>query len=228
MNDNGILLDIDNTLYDYEKTHSIALNAALDSIGQKYSIKKETLNHSYHKARSQINVELAETAASHNRILYFQRMLEDLKTDALKSTLECYSRYWDVFLDNLKMREGVYDFLEFIKDKKVCLISDLTANIQHRKIKKMQLFKYANSLVTSEEAGREKPHPRMFMLALKKLALKSTQVYMIGDNYEKDIVGAMNLKIKSFWLNTENRHKEQNVLVKEVKSFSEIKGYLNE
>jgi putative hydrolase of the HAD superfamily len=43
-------------------------------------------------------------------------------------------------------------------------------------------------LVSSEEAGAEKPDPKVFELSLEKLGLKKDEVVMIGDNYEKDIM----------------------------------------
>jgi len=224
----GILLDIDNTLYDYRKTHEIALDAVFEFLINRYSLNKEALSSTYVAARQQIHAELSETAASHNRILYFQRMFEILKINALKHSLDVYNLYWDTFLDNLKVREGAYDFLEHIKNKKICLLTDLTADIQHRKVQKMRLFDYADYIVTSEEAGREKPHPYIFMLALQKLRLKIGDICMIGDSLEKDILGAVNLGIYSYWLNESDNSTNPNKLVTAFKSFGELIGYFNE
>lgn len=221
----GILLDIDNTLYDYDQAHKKALTSVFDSLAKKHSLNNKKLNTFYQKGRLQINMELSQTASSHNRALYFQRMFEMLDINPLKYTLEYYNLYWDVFLNNLNIYEGVYDFLEFVKDRKICLISDLTADIQHKKIQKMKLFDYAKFLVTSEEAGREKPHPYIFMLALKKLCLDTSKVCMIGDSYEKDIIGATNLAIKSFWSNRRNQESQPNNLIVEFNSFRELKRY---
>lgn len=222
----GILLDIDNTLYDYEKTHEIALDAALDLLAEKYLMDKRALRDFYKKARIKIHKELSGTASSHNRVLYFQKMLEMQGRGALHYTLECYHKYWDTFLNNLEVYDDVYDFLEFIKNRRVCLVSDLTAIIQHRKIQKLRLFDYANFMVTSEEAGREKPHPRIFLLALEKLNLNPESVCMIGDDFEKDILGATKLRIKSYWSNRKNEKRKLNKLTTEFKSFRELKQYL--
>jgi putative hydrolase of the HAD superfamily len=222
----GILLDIDNTLYDYEKTHKIALDTVCNVLEKKYSLGREAVGESYRKARLEIHTELEDTASSHNRLLYFQRMFEYWNMNALRYSLEAYNLYWDTFLANLAAYDGVYDFLKFIKNKKVCLVSDLSADIQHRKIEKMKLFDYVGFLVTSEEAGKEKPHPHIFMLALKKLGLKTPEVYMIGDSYENDIMGATGLGIKSFWLNKNDEEKPKNALVTKVKNFSELIEHL--
>ncbi|WP_321311694.1 HAD family hydrolase [Halarcobacter sp.] len=218
----GILLDIDNTLYNYKKTHTLAKSAVINYCVEKFSIKEEFIEDAYNKARSTVHLELAETASSHNRLLYFQKMLEILEINALLYALDIYNTYWDTFLENLMPFENIYLLLEKYKGR-ICLVTDLTAHIQYRKIKKLKLDKYCNCIVTSEEAGREKPHPYMFMLGLKKLNLTPKDVCMIGDSYKKDILGASNLGINTIWLNHEN--KEENIKInsiKEVKSFEEI------
>lgn len=222
----GILLDIDNTLYDYKKRHEYALESVFNSLGTEHALPKETLTKLYAQARSQIHKELSGTAAAHNRMLYFQRMFELLNFNALKYALSAYNKYWNVFLDSLVVREGVCDFLDFVKDAKICLVSDLTAHIQYRKIQRLRLAGYADFLVTSEEAGREKPHPRIFKMALTKLKIPASRVCMIGDCFEKDILGAIKLKIKSFWLNTKNETKKAHPLVTPFKNFFELIEYL--
>ncbi|MBL7196561.1 MAG: HAD family hydrolase [Candidatus Omnitrophica bacterium] len=222
----GILLDIDNTLYDYNKAHESALGSVLDLAAKRLIRDREDLMGFYQKARFQIHDELSGTASSHNRLLYFQRMLELLGINTLKYALEYYNNYWDVFLNNLEVYEDVYNFLDFIKDRKVCLISDLTADIQHRKVQKMKLYEQIKFMVTSEEAGCEKPDARIFLLALKRLNLQPQSVCMIGDDYEKDITGATNLRIRSFWLNRMNEKKQLNELAVEFKNFTELKEYL--
>lgn len=222
----GILLDIDHTIYDYDTTHSIALNSVFDHIQKKHGITTEAIEKAYTQARKSVHIELAETASSHNRLLYFQRLYEYLGINPLLTAFETYDIYWNTFLDNLAIREGVYDFLESIRDKKICLVTDLTAHIQYRKIEKLQLYHYADAVVTSEEVGREKPHPYMFMLALNKLQLKPEEVCMIGDSYKKDIIGASRLGIRSFWLNDKDQREDNDPLIHPFKTFNELAGII--
>ena len=69
----GILLDIDNTLYDYNKPHAFAKNKVLEYCMSELNLSKAEINIAYEKARKQVHIELSETAASHNRLLYFQK-----------------------------------------------------------------------------------------------------------------------------------------------------------
>jgi len=219
----GLLLDIDNTLYDYDSTHQYALEKVLDYCIDTFKISEYELKKAYRMARNRVHVELSETASSHNRLLYFQKMLEILKINPLEYSYTIYNIYWDNFLEYMKPFDGIYEILEKYKDN-ICLVTDLTAHIQYRKIKKLRLEKYCNQIVTSEEAGKEKPHPYMFMLALQKLNLQTNEVCMIGDSFKKDIFGASNLSIQSFWLNRENKKEDyDNKLIIEFNDFSQLK-----
>lgn len=217
---------MDNTLYDYNRAHKIAIDATLDLFEEKFLFPRNALSKAYQIARSAINKELQGTASCHNRILYFQRMCELLKISNLKGMLEAYERYWSIFLDNMEIYDGVCEFLESVKGMKICLLSDLTAHIQHRKIQRLRLSQYIDFLVTSEEVGKEKPHPSIFKCGLKKLRLSHLDVCMIGDSFEKDITGAKRLKIKSFWLNKQNDLRKSNPLVTSFDNFFELMEYL--
>lgn len=222
----GILLDIDNTLYDYDKTHTKALEALIVSANKRLYVDKVDLKNAYLKARKQTNNNLYGSASSHNRLLYIQRMLESLNISGLSVSLELYEVYWDTFLENIEVYDGVYDFLESVQNTSICLLTDLTAHIQHRKIKKLHLDKYADYLVTSEEAGHEKPHPYMFLLALHKMGLKNNEVCMIGDSYKKDILGASQLDISSYCLDSHEHTEEINSdLITTFSEFHELQKY---
>jgi len=225
----GLLLDIDNTLYNYSDTHQKALEQLILITHNETSKDKTEIKDAYLRARTQIHTELSETASSHNRLLYIQRMFELLNINSMNLSLKLYNVYWDTFLDSIRLYDGVVKFLQLHQDKCICLVTDLTAHIQHRKIEKLGLYKYADYAVTSEEAGIEKPHPTMFMLALKKMNLNVDEVCMIGDSYKKDIIGASTLGIKSFWLNKENQKETfESKLIVEFQEFEELQGYISE
>ncbi len=222
MKKKGILLDLDNTLYEYTTPHNKGLNEVISYCYIRFNIPSEEIKTAYSLGRQKVHIELSETAASHNRLLYFQKMLEILKIPPFKYALKLYNLYWDTFLNNMKLHDGVIDFLDKYKGK-ICIVSDLTAHIQYKKIQKLKIESYIHSIVTSEESGREKPHSYPFMLALQKLELTSDNVFMIGDSFKKDIVGALNMGIESFWINdNEIKNIYNRNLVTEVKCFKEI------
>lgn len=192
----GILLDIDNTLYDYDMAHKAGMACVSDMANSRgYSNFLEV----FKLARDEVHNELARTAASHNRLLYFQRTLEKMEIRDIVFAKALYDAYWGTFLDHIVLFDGVIDFLSQNQDKKICFLTDLTADIQYRKIEKIGLSQYVGYILTSEEAGVEKPDAKMFNLALRKIALGKDEVCMIGDSYGRDILGALNVGIKPYW-----------------------------
>jgi len=62
------------------------------------------------------------------------------------------------------------------------------------------LDEYFDYVVTSEESGADKPNPLCFEVALAKIGLPiSSEIWMIGDNYESDIIGASCFNIKTVY-----------------------------
>jgi len=223
----GILLDIDNTLYEYKPVHAYAINAVVAYLFAQYGIDEKTLHTTYFIARTQVQREVCETAGARSRMLYFQRMLELLEIKPFKDCDTLHELYWNAFYERMKLSPDAHAFLEAIKGHvKICLLTDLSASIQFKKIAHLGLAPYADAMVTSEETGHEKPHPYMFMKALLKIGMKPHEVCMIGDNFVRDIEGAAHMGIRAFWLNRvgdsvpEGTYKAH--LVTSVENFKEI------
>jgi HAD superfamily hydrolase (TIGR01549 family) len=200
----GVLLDLDNTLYDYQLAHTPALKLTLGWLSDELGCALDEIQASYTTCRHYINHELSGVAASHSRLLYFQYMCEHFKTSPCKIASTAEELYWSTFLENMNLRPGCLDFLKSIKPLPIAIVSDLTAHIQFRKIDRLGIETYLDAIVTSEEAGHEKPHPRMFELAMKKLAIQASSLCMIGDSWERDIQGALKMGMHPFWLQTKS------------------------
>ena len=146
----------------------------------------------YESARKQIHYRLGNTASSHNRLLYFQNLLEQSGYGSgVSLALNMNDIYWKTYIDNIRVFDGVVQFLEYTKKLKVPVgfITDLTSDVQFRKIQHMQLENKITVLVTSEEVGKDKPETVIFKLALKKLGFVPRVLWMIGDGYYRDVLG---------------------------------------
>ncbi|WP_281541802.1 HAD family hydrolase [Maribacter aestuarii] len=223
----NLILDLDNTLYGYDIPHKIALSTVLERFSAKFNISEELAQQSFDKGRQNTHLELPKRAASHNRLLYVQKMLEYNAINSMHYALEFYELYWGTFLKHMTLFEGVIDYLENCRAKggKICILTDLTAHIQFRKIEKLGLAKYVDFLVTSEEVGIEKPDAAMFTKALQKLDCKASEALMIGDSWSKDIVGANAMGIPSFWI---NHKKEAQLLTENIREVSRFANILTD
>ena len=197
----GILLDLDDTLYPYQPCHEKAIGSCEHAAHLKYGIPPEQFQTLLKHARSIVHKDLHSQGASHSRLLYFQKLYEmHAGHTHAEFALNLESIYWDVFLSEMQWHPGAKEFIENAIDRglKICIITDLTAQIQLQKCLHLGLQNLIHFVVSSEEAGVEKPNPFIFELALQKLNLNANEVIMIGDSAEKDMLGADNLNIKSF------------------------------
>jgi putative hydrolase of the HAD superfamily len=198
----GVLLDFDNTLYPYDPANEHALTDCYKRFADlDLGIDVETFKHNYIEARTEIHHELHGQAASHSRHLYFQRCFEKLfnKTN-FDLSVEFEELYWRSFIPHMRPCSEAVDFLKLCKQHKLgtCIVTDLTARVQAKKLVALGLSQYLSFLVSSEEAGMEKPGDKIFKLAMRKLGLNPQQVIMIGDSQERDIAGAVNLGIEAY------------------------------
>lgn len=225
----GLLLDLDNTFYEYAPCHEAGFNACFELLKSKTFFNDiEDFKEAYKNVQKRLKATTPNQAASHNRILYFQLLLEDLGMFSPKFTIELYDTYWNNFLEKMKLFPDFLNFLKTSKDKglKIIVVTDLTAHIQHRKLIKLGVIDSIDYLVTSEEAGAEKPSPIMFELALKKLQLAPSEVVFIGDNFTKDIEGAHTKGITPYWFTPNEGHELKKVDYYTV--FSNYKDLIDE
>jgi len=142
-------------------------------------------------------------------------------------TLDLEQTYWRTFLVNTKLFHGIRDFLHILKleNIKTANITDLTAQIQFRKMVYFGLDEYFDYVVTSEEAGADKPDERAFNMIIKKLKLPAEDIWMVGDSLNSDIVGAKNVGMIACKMNGHDLEKRPNdgmVADVEFRSYEEL------
>lgn len=199
----AVFFDLDDTLYyaPIEECNEILISYVAD----KYQISNETAKEAFEKGKALTKHLLPDVASTHNRLLYIQHMLEILGKNVISDSLEIYNIFWDNFLQKSTLRKGVKDVLKELKESgfKIGICTDLTAHIQHRKLQKLGLAFYIDWLVTSEEAGEEKPSKKIFHLCAQKASCEMADIIYVGDSYKKDYVGASNAGMTAIWYNQE-------------------------
>ena len=188
----AFLFDTDNTLYHYDVAHKAAQNAVREKVVNTFTISRNDFDKAFYEARAQVKERLKNTASSHNRLLYLQRMLEIIGLGSqVLLALDFEQTYWSTFLSNAVLFDGVKELLDDIRliGIPTAIVTDLTAQIQFRKVVYFGLDHYFDYIVTSEEAGFDKPHQAPFKLALEKMRPKGDCIWVIGDNPVSDIQG---------------------------------------
>ncbi len=219
-----VLFDLDNTLYPYHENHVRGVKAAHTLYRKKHPCSFAIFLKKFAFYENQNNKLLPNRATAHDRRLFFQHLFEQEHGAVdYQLVLDMFDAYWDAMIKDVKLDEGARELLFWLRSKniKIGLITDLTVDVQFKKLVAFRLQSAFNAIVTSEEAGVEKPDKKIFQLCLKKLKSKSSESIMIGDNIKRDILGAQNMKMQSIWI---RREQPKVVKIKPTYTVSYIKN----
>ncbi|PJZ89440.1 HAD family hydrolase [Leptospira levettii] len=225
------LFDLDDTLYAYNPCHEEGLFQLTSYLVSTWGISKEEVLTKYDSSRKLVHAQLKETAASHHRLLYMTKLCESFGKNPITYSKHLEEVYWKGYFSKMELDENVIPIFEGLikRNVKIAIVTDLVAEIQYRKLLHLGLENYISVIVTSEEAGADKPNPAIFNLALNKLKMNSPEdAIFIGDSYSKDIVGANSIGIKAFWVSNDSDPVKSNSLTIQVRDLKTLRGIIFE
>ena len=96
--------------------------------------------------------------------------MEMLKKPLFPHAYKMYRLYWDTLMKQMTLEEGVSLVMKQLKEQGVYvgICTNMTAEIQYQKIEKLGITRWIDGVVTSEEAGVEKPDYRNFFSVQRK------------------------------------------------------------
>lgn len=197
-----VFFDIDNTLYNYDAMHEIGMKNLETYAKEKLNLEPSFMREHLEKVRKEIFSRLGNNnCAIHDRLIRFQCFLESLGISRPSVAIEMYHAYWGSMLKAMKPEEGVAELLCALKNKgiKLGIGTDLTAYIQYEKLKSLGILDEFSYIVSSEEAGVEKPSKEFFDLCLQKAGCKPKECIFIGDSMKKDVEGAIQARMHGVW-----------------------------
>lgn len=184
-----IALDLDNTLYSYPSSHRDGMAQVASVMQNQLGLSRGAWLPAFESARTQVKERLGETASSHSRLLYFKAMLENLGIGSyLDLALQLESNYWQTFIRSMTLADGSLEFLELCRAKgiPVVVMTDLTLQVQLRKIVYLNLLTLIHAVVTSEEVGQDKPSTYFMKYARETLKVDTREAWVIGDDNLRD------------------------------------------
>ena len=139
----------------------------------------------------------------HDRVLFAQGALERMGLNAVRYARKAHRVYWDAVISQMEIRPGVTALLDDLAQAgvKTAVCTDMMADIQMEKLEYLGLADRITYLVSSEEAGMDKPGAPIFWLALQKCGCLPGEAVMVGDNFRHDVQGATDVGIGGVWLN---------------------------
>jgi FMN phosphatase YigB (HAD superfamily) len=186
----SIFIDLDNTLYDYQAREKNARRDLFAKASRDLQISTQKLSRAYESARAQVKFRNGESASSHSRLCYISEMFVQLgfrqKPDQI---LELENTYWQSYLSELQLDSKVSEFIALIRQRAVplVLITDLTLEIQYRKLIRLNLVSSFDYIIASEECGGDKISGLPFTLGFSRLPETELQFpWFIGDSIHDD------------------------------------------
>jgi DNA polymerase len=111
--------------------------------------------------------------------------------------------------------KGVKSTLRELKRRKLKLVivsNTYTSDRVELKgaMKRMGIDRFFEEVITSVDIGFSKPHKRIFRVALEAVKLKPSEVVMVGNRIEKDVVGGNKMGMTTVWFHWNERY-ESNI-----------------
>ena len=203
----GVLFDMDDTLFDHNHATVCATGAihseeaafgcwTPEELRRRHSLMLELIHEDVLAGRLRIDEARRER---------FRRLLVD--AGASGATLDrapgLAKRYRTAYELGWRPVVGAVPLLAALKARGA-VIGIVTNNVRSEQVIKLErcgLAPYVSALVTSEEAGIQKPDPRIFEMALEQLGLEAGETAMVGDVWRTDIAGAQAAGLLPLWFN---------------------------
>ena len=180
-----VIFDLDNTIYEYEPAKFAAEFSLVKYISNELKISADEVSSGLEEARRTVKLRLGPIASSHSRLLYIREFLtnSNIKSDNL-FPLECEQAYWREYFVNMHLFPGVIQLMKILRERHIelILVTDLTTNIQLRKLGWLQLDKMFDLVITSEEAGGDKVSGKPEVLLKEKVLKIPNYIWCIGDS----------------------------------------------
>lgn len=207
----ALLLDLDDTLYEYGPCEVAARGALAERFESLFGMPRDTFEVAFVAARKRVK-DRCHTPSMHSRLLYASEMLHTLHAStgasavpALHAARELEEAYWSTYLATMRPRPHAHALLADFRARggKTAIVTDLTLQIQLRKLDALGLLPEVDALVASEEVGVDKPARAPFELAAIRLGVDLAACAMVGDNLDKDGKGADSLAIPFYHARTD-------------------------
>lgn len=196
-----VLIDADNTLFDYNKAEAYALENSLKDFG---------FNRDFNQIRQDYNVInkklwlLLEKGGITKDELSEKRFKQLFEKYDLDIPPKDFSQKYLAYLgqSNFLMKDAQELIQYLYENYQVIIVTNGIKDVQYSRLEKSTIKDYNHGVVVSEDIGISKPDPAFFEHALKLANHKDkNDVIIIGDSLSSDIKGGINFGIDTCWFN---------------------------
>jgi len=227
-----IFFDLDNTLWDFEKNSRNAMFITFGHFKLNTSVEFKLFFETYTKHNHALwesyrNNEVGKRDLTRLR---FQNTFAELRLIGVDAD-EMNTFYLMEMPKQKELNDGVIDILNYLKKKQYHLnvITNGFKEVQYKKIETSGLKLYFDKIFISEEIKSKKPERKIFEYSIKSSNAMKSKSIMIGDDWDVDILGAINYGIDAVYYkkNSEYVLNKSNTPLKNSCSVYEIGDLFN-
>lgn len=195
-----VLLDLDNTILDFDMAEKTALSRAFAEMGVPY-------DDALLKRYNQINIRhwemLEDGILTRDQVLIrrFEALYREagMEADAFRTQ----ALYESLLAEGHWFMPGAEELLETLAGKaRLILCSNGTASVQEGRIASAGIGPYFEQIFVSEHMGANKPEKRYYDLCFAEIPdFDRERCVMLGDSLTSDIRGGINAGVKTCWFN---------------------------
>ena len=220
-----IFFDLDHTLWDFDKNSALTfekifrlnqVDIPIDFFLKKY----EPINLSYWKLYREEKIDKAS--------LRYGRLFDTFEAIQVKVQDDLIHQLSEDYITHLSsynyLFDGAIELLKYLEPRyNLHIITNGFQEVQNGKLEKSKIHNFFKTVTNSEMVGVKKPNPLIFNHALELASTTKHQSIMIGDNYEADVLGALNMGLDAICFNYHKVDLEENI--KSVDKLLELKVY---
>ncbi len=221
-----IFFDLDHTLWDFDKNSALTFDKIFRINGIDINLNEflsyyEPINLKYWKLyrEERIDKESLRFGRLHDAFSAINFTVEKHLINQLSEDYITHLTTFNHLFDN------TFEILDYLKPSyNLHIITNGFSEVQHGKLTKSNINHYFETVTNSEMVGVKKPNPKIFNHALKVANVNVDQSIMIGDNYEADVLGALNIGMDAIFFG--NYNNKLDATVKQVDNLIQLKKYL--
>ena len=221
-----VFLDLDDTIFDFAKTETVALERTFAQLGlprdTAFLSSYQTINQAQWARFHRGEISKEQLMCGRFALLFAQYGLSASAEQTQRLYRQNLSR--ESFL-----LPGVKDALTYLKSRyPLYLASNGTADTQYPRLRQAGLLDVFSQVFLSDDLKTQKPDPAFFAGCFARIpGVCPQEGVLIGDSLQSDIAGANRAGLRSCWLNHRGQPAQPDIVPDwSISSWAEIRQIL--
>jgi 2-haloacid dehalogenase len=194
----GVLLDADNTLFDYDRAESEALEQTFAEAAPGMPLAQAADAYRSINARYWKRFEAGEIDASDLRSGRWVDLFAALGIPGDPG--RAATGYVTALSEKSHLLPGAAEAVRALaREASLCLVTNGLSLVQRGRLARSGLADFFSAVLISEEIGMAKPDPRFFQAAGAAIGLAPADLLCVGDNPVADVAGARAAGTEAWW-----------------------------